>query len=324
MSRTLWLHLGTFKAGSSRIQQEAWRRRDDLLEQGWLYPMTGLVTDEPEVGHRHSELVYHRRYEDRWPELLDELVTEVGSSAARNVLMSSEAWSDPHAAPALTEVLTALHTAGVVDEVRGVLYLRNRYGYARSLYREMTRRRFNTLPLHEYVDLPRQRRKLNPLIVVRTLAKTLDPGSLSVYPYEASGDIGQHFFALLGLPAVPQEQPVNTSLGALEVEAYRQLKLFAPELRDSWPGLYAVTSREQWPADVTERFAPDQLVIEQGWRRRFRRLTGWSADEVDRLLARGDDSGSDVLSCSDDIRNVVEAWVQSQPDAAAEQAVSKG
>ncbi|MGH3359016.1 MAG: hypothetical protein ACRDO7_09455 [Nocardioidaceae bacterium] len=317
MSRTLWLHLGTFKAGSSRIQQEAWRQRHDLPGQGWLYPMTGLVTYEPEVGHRHSQLVYHRRFEDRWPELLDGLVAEVGDSSAANVLMSSEAWSDPHGSPALTEMLTALRTAGAVDDVRGVLYLRNRYDYARSFYREMTRRRFNALPLHEYVELPRRRRMLNPLTVVRTLTNVLDPGSLAVYPYEGSGDIGQHFFGLLGLTAAAQTQLVNTSLDALEVEAYRQLKQLAPQLRDHWPGLYTVTSRDEWPADVSERFLPGQLDIDQGWRRRFGRRTGWSRDEIDRLLARPADSGSDVLTYSDDLRRVVETWMRSQQDEPA-------
>lgn len=310
MRRTLWLHLGTFKAGSSRIQQEAWRQRDDLLERGWLYPMTGLVTDEPEVGHRHSQLVYHRKLKERWPALLDELVTEVGASDATDVLMSSEAWSDPFASRALTEVLDALRTAGVVDDVRGVLYLRNRYDYARSLYREMTRRRFNVSPLHEYVDLPRRRRMLNPLMVVRTLTEALEPGSLAVHPYEGSADIGHHFFGLLGLEVPAREEPVNKGIDALEVEAYRQLKQIAPELRDRWPGLYTVTSPDDWPADAIERFLPGQLEIKQGWRGRFRRLTGWSRDDVDRLLARPADSGPDVLAYAGDLRRVVETWVR--------------
>ncbi|UYM06605.1 HAD family hydrolase [Solicola gregarius] len=309
MSRTLWLHLGTFKSGSSRIQQEAWRQRDDLQQHGWLYPMTGVVTDEPEVGHRHSHLVYYRNDAEVWPELLEGLVTEVGTSDATNVLMSSEAWSDPYAAPALTETLTALRTAGAVDDVRGVLYLRNRYDYARSLYREMTRRRANVRPLHEWVDLPRRQRMLNPLVVVRSLTKTLDPGSVEAYPYEGSGDIGQHFFGLLGLTAAPQSRPANPGLDALEAEAYRQLKLLAPELQDHWPGLYSLSPRERWPVDVTERFGPGQLDIDQGWRRRFRRLTGWSREEVDRLLARPVDSGEDVLTYSDEVRTVVETWL---------------
>lgn len=319
MSRTLWLHLGTFKSGSSRIQDEAWRQRDDLRERGWLYPRTGVVTDEPEVGHRHSRLVYYRKFEDQWPALLDGLVTEIGTSGATNVLMSSEAWSDPYALPALTEMLAALRTAGVVDDVRGVLYLRNRYEYARSLYREMTRRRINVLPLHEYVEVPRRRKMLNPLAVVRSLSTTLDPGTVGVYPYEDSGDIGQHFFGLLGLDAEPQTRPANPSLDALEVEAYRQLKLIEPELQGQWPGLYVVTEKEQWPTDVSERLQPGQLAIDDGWRRRFRRLTGWSRDQVDRLLARPADSGEDVLAYSDDVRGVVERWVRRQPDESAAQ-----
>lgn len=312
MSRTLWLHLGTFKAGSSRIQQEAWRQRDDLQRQGWIYPTTGLVTDEPDVGHRHAQLVYYRRYEDHWPTLLNDLVAEIDASDASNVLLSTEAWSDPHAAAALSEMLTALRRSGLIDEVRGVLYIRNRYDYAHSLYREMTRRRSNTLPFHEYIALPRRRRMLDPLIVVRKLIRTLAPGELTTYPYEDTDDIAQHFFTLLGLPATPETRWVNTSLDALEVEAYRQLKQHAPDLLDQWPGLYALTPRERWPSDVTERLESDQLTVEDGWRRRFRRLTGWSRDDVDRLLARPSDSGADVLTYSDELRDVVDTWVRGQ------------
>lgn len=140
---------------------------------------------------------------------------------------------------------------------------------------------------------------------------------MAVYPYERCGDVGQHLFGLLGLTASAPDRPVNTSLDALEVEAYRHLKQLAPELLDSWPGLYSVSAREQWPADVSEVFRPGQLGIDRGWRRRFRRMTGWSRGDVDRLLAGPGEPGPDVLDHSAAVQRVVQEWVGARQTRAA-------
>ncbi len=309
MSRTLWLHCGSFKAGSSRIQHEAWSRREELLRRGWLYPLTGLVTDEPEVGVRHSDFVYRRYDAAEFRSLVDALADEVAGSDCPHVLMSSEAWTRPGSGPALAEMVAVLRRRGLVDEVRGVVYLRNRLEYARSFYRELTRRRGNRRRFADFVAA--NDRPLDPLDTVRTLQEALAPGSLQVFRYEDVGDTGAHFFGLLGLDVVGQAPRANPGLPAVEVEAYRQLNLVAPELVTGWPGISAATSPHVALTlpDAVEQLGPGQLEADAGWRADFSARTGWSAAQVGALLGTGDPVEDDVAEVAGVLRGVVLDWV---------------
>ncbi|MEZ5095741.1 MAG: hypothetical protein R2731_06255 [Nocardioides sp.] len=205
MTRSLWLHCGSFKAGSSRIQHEIWERRAELAELGWLYPLTGLVTDEPDVGFRHADFVYGRYDADRFERLLADLAQEITGSDCRHVVMSSEAWTRPGSGPALAQLVARLRSEGVVDDVHGVLYLLNRIDYARSFYRELTRRRGNRRAFAEFVAA--NRRPLDPLDTVRTLQKALGPGSLQVFRYEQVGDTAVHFLSSSASPHAMRRSP---------------------------------------------------------------------------------------------------------------------
>ncbi len=312
MSRTLWLHCGSFKSGSSRIQRLAWERRDELEAAGWVYPSAGLVTDEPDVGVRHSDLVYLHREPERWRAMVADLVAEVAASPAGNVLMSSEAWSRPGKGEGLAELLAALRGAGVVDEVHAVLYLRNRYAYARSFYRELTRRRDNVLPLAEFVaDNPRP---LDYLDVLRALREAVAPGELQVFAYDGIPDTGAHFFGLLGLEVPAEEARENVGIPAVEVEAHRQLNRVAPEAREHWPGLPAALAELPASLDLgegwTERFADGQLDADEDWRAGFAAETGWPAADVDALLRRPDEEeGRDVTELAGLLHGMVLTWL---------------
>lgn len=316
MSRTLWLHCGSFKSGSSRIQKLAWGRRHELAAAGWLYPRTGLVTDEPDVGVRHSDLVYLHREPDRWRALVDGLVSEMGGSPARHVLMSSEAWSRPGKGEGLAELLAALRGAGVVDDVHAVLYLRHRHDYARSFYRELTRRRDNVLPLAEFVTA--NPRPFDYLDVVRSLRAAVAPGDLQVHAYDAIPDTGAHFFGLLGLDVPAEAGRENVGIPAVEVEAHRQLNLLAPGARDAWPGLSAALAGLPARVDLgdgwEERFAPGQLDTDPDWRAAFAAETGWPEAEVAALLAAPDEAGADVTALAGLLRGVVQDWLDRETD----------
>ncbi|NYD43099.1 hypothetical protein [Nocardioides panaciterrulae] len=310
MTRTLWLHCGSFKAGSSRIQHEIWARRAELADRGWLYPETGLVTDEPDVGMRHSHFVYQRYDPRQFRSLLEGLAAEIAASGCDQVLMSSEAWTRPGSGPALAELVGLLRGQGLVEDVRGVVYLRNRFDYARSFFRELTRRRGNRKPLAAFVAA--NERPLDPLDTVRTLRDALAPGTLQAFRYEEVGDTGVHFFRLLGLDAVAAADRTNTGLPAVEVEACRQLNLVAPELQPAWPGLAAATPshvRLELP-EAVERFAPGQLEADRDYRADLAAATGWSEAQVDAALAPPDPDGVDVTSLGPVLQGVVLDWVR--------------
>jgi hypothetical protein len=308
--KPLWLHCGSYKSGSSRIQNIAWSKREELLAAGLLYPRSGLVTGEPEIGIRHSRLVYlHRQDPAAWRSLVDDLVSEIAGSPATRVLLSSEAWSRPRHSAALVDLLAVLRSAGVVGEVHAVLYLRQRFEYARSLYREYTRRHSNVRPLPEYVEA--KRRALDHLTAIRTVREAVAPGDLQVLPYDGIPDTGAHFFGLLGVVIPPERTRENRGIDAVEVEAHRQLNLLAPEMRAEWPGLVAavpddlVLPLEGW----TEKFEPGQLEADSEWRATFAAESGWPAATVEHLLERPADTGRDVTELAGILRGVVQSWL---------------
>ena len=138
----LWVHCGGYKTGSTRIQNLVYEQREELAAQGWLYPAAGLKEDEPDLGRRHQRLVYDRRHHPEvWRAHVTALVAEIRASGAANVLLSSEQWSKDYAPALLGEVVDALLEAEVIGDVRGLVYVRNRRAFARSLYREFVRRR---------------------------------------------------------------------------------------------------------------------------------------------------------------------------------------
>jgi hypothetical protein len=309
VTRTLWLHCGTYKSGSSRLQNLAWSRREELLAEGVLYPDTGLATGQPDIGVRHSRLAYLHEDPLAWRSLVDELIVEIEGSSATQVLMSSETWSRPHRGGALADLVAILRSAGVVDDVHAVLYLRQRFDYARGLYREYTRRHSNVLPLAEFVEA--RRRPLDLLDTVRTVRDAVSPGDLHVFQYDGIPDVPEHFFGLLGLAVAPDAARENLGIDALEVEAHRQLNLLAPEMREAWPGLDAALPDDlALPlANWTEKFATDQLRASAEWRAAFSAETGWPSSAVDRLLERPADTGRDVTEMAGILRGVVQSWL---------------
>ena len=300
----LWLHCGTFKTGTSRIQDVVWRHRDDLPAQGWLYPQTGLVLDEPDAGHRHSPLVYQFRDPSVWEPLLDELVAEIRASSATDVLLSAEGWSRPWYGHSLVALIARLRAAGVIDaepgSVRGVLYVRNRCDYARALYREFVRRRGNRLAFPEFVHA--FRRPLDTVEAVTTVAAAVD--ELTVTPYEDAGDVAHHFAGLLGL-RIPIDDGgrANVSLDAVDGEALRQLNLLAPDLVDAWPG-----ARPR-PGRYAEKPTAGQLDPDAQWRTDFQEVTGWSPAQVDRMLAPTLTDVPDPTSLTGELHGEVLDWL---------------
>ena len=311
MASTLWLHCGSFKTGSSRIQNEAWDRREQLLAKGWHYPETGVILTEPEVGFRHSQLVYAYKHPEEWGRLVARLGAEINAVGAANVILSSEAWSHPSSRAALADLVTALRGECDIAETRLVLYLRNRYDYARSLYRELTRRRGNVLPFSEFIDLAP--RALDYVALVKGILGAASPAVATIYRYEGVGDVAEHFFRQLGVDIASAPQHTNKGMGALEIEACRQINLMAPRALAHWPGLAAVACENATLSDGAygERFADGQLVEELAWKRELAELCTWPDSEVEALCRKPEDSDLSIASISSLVGGLVQCWVES-------------
>ncbi|MFM7272832.1 MAG: hypothetical protein ACKO4A_03115, partial [Gammaproteobacteria bacterium] len=309
--RTLLVHCGSFKTGSSRIQDHAWRHRREMATLGWLYPQTGVVRNEPDVGYRHSGLVYRFPHRARWNALVDALVAEIDGAGSAQVLLSSEAWSSLPGLPSLAALIARLRRDADITDVRGVVYLRNRVDYLRSHYREFTRRRGNTLPFPAYVA-----QKMSSLDPVPVLARLRDlfGDSLAVFPHAGIPDAGAHLFGLLGLPyhASPEAARVNVGLDAVETEARRVLNALSTEPLAGFPGLAAIAARSGVAIDPAAWAEPLPEALFQASapvREQFAALSAWDPAGIERFFEIPASGLADVAELTPSIRALCETWL---------------
>ena len=138
--RTTYLHIGTHKTGTTSIQWALNTRREALGRRGFLYPKAGI----PPGGH-------HGHHNIGW-ELLgdfsfraahgdtDDLLAEIRASD-RNVVLSSEVFHmAAHNAARFGSFVARLKA--ITPRVVIIVYLRAQADYARSLYLELLRHRY--------------------------------------------------------------------------------------------------------------------------------------------------------------------------------------
>jgi hypothetical protein len=132
MNRTITIHAGIYKTGSTAFQNAIFAQRDSLLGDGILYPLTGLLTTDLARGARHRPLFRSIRTEGEESLRLDMLDREVEQSGCTNILVSYEAVFSRDFVP--SAIASALQKRRY--DVRLVVVLRNPLDALESRYRE--------------------------------------------------------------------------------------------------------------------------------------------------------------------------------------------
>lgn len=294
--KRLIVHLGSYKTGTSSIQNLCFEHRDLLRQHGVLYPETG-VRHEPHIGYRHSDLVfpYTRGHAPAFP---DALKQECLTANCDTLLLSSEAWSNPKYFAHLSALLDAAVDLGVT-EVDAVLYLRDVEAYKVSHYREFTINQGNVLPYQQYVDA--QPGLFDYRFVVRALRGILGE-RLRVFRFDKSVDVRAHFFQQLDLGAFWQAAPPTAhanvkSAGALAVEVVRlarQLQLPFERVAQALTAL--MQAHPEWAqAPWTELpSGSSPPVLSPALLAEFATWVGWPLEEAARLFAPSPRDAVDV------------------------------
>ncbi len=146
------LHLGTYKTGSSSLQNQLYANRDLLRESGFLYPQSGLIV-QPKLGVRHFPLIsdFMKGKQGLLPARLADEFETLGCST---VIFSAEPWSAPLHQSHLTRFVCALEDHGF-DDIQGVVLFRNLADYHISHYREFTVNQKNSTAFGTMSDGPR-------------------------------------------------------------------------------------------------------------------------------------------------------------------------
>lgn len=146
--KTVVLHIGTHKTGSTSIQVFMAQARSRLAEQGILYPDAGQPSRNGVVSAGHHMLAWYlldkRNVEtdEPWQHLRKEAAEWLGE----RLVISAEGF----------ENLTAAHIALIQDYLAGyklhaVVYVRNPLGYMRSAYKQRIKMGTYAKPFGDYI-----------------------------------------------------------------------------------------------------------------------------------------------------------------------------
>lgn len=92
--KTIYIHIGTHKTGTTSIQNFLFKNRKKLIDRGFLYPLSGIPKRKNSFGHSHLVTVILENTEadtynpnaGGWQELL----AEANSLQEKNIVISSE------------------------------------------------------------------------------------------------------------------------------------------------------------------------------------------------------------------------------------------
>lgn len=295
-------HLGTYKTGTSSLQNFLFENRAILAGRGLCYPKTGLV-GKPALGYQHRRIIEAINREGR-SDILREVMDEAAGLGCQTVFLSCEAWSHPANFSALQIAVHALRSFGV-SQFDALVTLRNVVDYQVSHYREFTLNQRNAVPYARYAAA-RQ-----PWVDYRLLLqnfRTLFQGDLHVLDYHQVADSRVDVLRALGLEALTAGCDLGhranvKSTGALEIEAARIANEFGLQASD---GLAAHSrllldkpslAQAQW----TERVAGDVTLFDAAYIEAFRDLSGWDAQNAEALFAIAPLSGRNVTDATEQL-----------------------
>jgi len=142
MRRTLYMHIGIQKTGSSAIQNVCMDNRERLKQLGILFPLAGFqrhLHRGPTNTPGHRRLIRFMRWPDKSPLRREAraLLDEIEAAKCDIVVLSSEVFSAPRNRTAVAGI--EWFTKQGFD-VRVVAYIRRQDSWLDSFYRQMLRR----------------------------------------------------------------------------------------------------------------------------------------------------------------------------------------
>ena len=227
MKRTLVVHIGNPKAGSTSIQRMLHRLSFALEHAGVYVPVAGRDLGK----HRDLTLYpgafsYHRTVEG-WEDLL----YEVQRRGAAHCVVSNESLSQWFALGAERAGRMAAMIRDAACNVEVVGYVRPQYQYLQSRYCQAVKSGRVSSPFETYLADALNCPAFNYERVFRPWREAFGE-RLAVYPLEAtrmSGGLLAHFLGLLGAhdiaPAAAALPRMNERLGAKHVEVLRLTRL---------------------------------------------------------------------------------------------------
>ena len=132
---TVYLHIGMPKTGSTSLQKFLFANRIQLLEEGYLYPITG-TKEIGQIWDRYSHNSLSKQLETKH-DVWEQLQQEIEISKAQNIVISSEFFTYPKRFFDNTNSIKKIRTYLQNYSVKIIIYLRDQVDFLQSLYAQM-------------------------------------------------------------------------------------------------------------------------------------------------------------------------------------------
>jgi hypothetical protein len=308
------LHCGTFKTGSTAIQNTAWYNRDALQRNGVIYPKSGIDTragkEDGEIGYRHSRFVYEYGKET-YRSVLASLDHETKGAKDQTLFLSAEPWSNPQAAVTLNAAVEHLRGRGF-KEIQGLVFVRNARDYMVRHYREWVRRYGVSLDFPSYIL---SRKHFFDYLTICKKFQTIFGGNIEFVNYDTVHDASQFTFEKLGLPYESLEQPAQTNQGlpCVDIEIRRILNQYGLRIRnipdsETLLGSFGLSTRD---TAFTEKLPSGFLdIYNKQYVRDFSAVTGIDRAESKALFSERQLNYIDVGTTSVILEAAVFEWLK--------------
>ncbi len=292
--KTIYLHIGTFKTGTSSIQNFITRNREAFCELGYFVPSSQAM------GHHElpiSLILDYSNFNAAWPrfegnseQIWGKLIEEIDSCPCDKVILSAEGFCDL-VNENCREVSERM--GGLVGDylakykVVVICYVRELLPYMRSMYRETIKITPRTLSFEEQIHRYAESDSIHlfPSIYLNFFEKLFGRDALVVKKYSRDellgGDVVCDFMATIGLgeeinPLLDARetglQELNTSIDVNEIDLKRAFNLAGShgldlnrQVADLIKGSAALAAGDASDAPAQQaRELSDLINIEQG------------------------------------------------------------
>jgi len=234
MTKKIFIHIGTYKTGTSSIQHEAFTS-PELETSGVHYVRAGLnkmfekhlrlydsIIDDGFNTNRRNKPGYKCNYEI----IKNNLAKEIMDGQSPCYFISEEELSYPE--PSIAEHLAFLNGLG---EVRVLFVVRRQDHFLDSLYRQFVREydRAIEMPFKDFVRDELVAKRADFFTIAESWAGVFGRENIQVVDMDvlrSGGDLVTQFFRWSGMPYTPTTAPkvINPSLSAAESEVIRRLR----------------------------------------------------------------------------------------------------
>jgi hypothetical protein len=302
--KTVYLHIGAPKTGTTYLQSVMRKNRRALADAGVLYPGKQNAHFLASMDLRNVGFAGYRdpRANGAW----QEVVRQGQRWRGPTIVLSHETFSRAHR----EEIARAVESFAPA-EVHVVYGTRNLVRQIPAVWQERIKNR-DTLPYREFLRAIR-RSKVNenlhhqfwrahgPVNVLDRWASVISPERIHVLTVPPSAidpdGLWNRFASLIGVDPSRYDSTVrrnNASLGVLEVEFVRRLNAAIPDSID-WPTYASLVKRQIAELRLTTRPNAERLTTPPA-------EYGWIARRADQIIATLKQRGYDVVGDLDELR----------------------